>query len=124
MLLYPGMTLLVNTDTAVTTHVGLLPKPQWYQPRASLALTSQFDVLSGEDMVQVNMEFGSSLLELASLGRHDWNQIMMKAALLVRLQNQAALLRHEGFVGGVGYGRDIAHTAPVIRYTNTTKVEI
>ena len=70
------------------------------------------------------MEFGSSLLELSGLGRRDGNQVVMQAALLVGFQDHAALLCDEGFVGGVGDGRDIAHTAPVIRHTHTTQVKI
>ena len=77
----------------------------------------QFDMLSSEDVVQVNVQLCSSLLELASLGSHDRNQIVMKTTLLVGLQHQTALLRHEGLVGDVGDGRDVTHTAPVIRQT-------
>ena len=42
----------------------------------------QFDVLGGEDVVEVNVQFRSSLLELALLGCHEGDQIVMKTTLL------------------------------------------
>ena len=63
----------------------------------------QFDVLSGEDVVQVDVQFRSSLLELALLGCHERDQIVMKTTLLGEisrlcsdwLDHDVALLCHE-----------------------------
>ena len=75
-------------------------------------------------MIKVNVQFGSSLLELALLSRHYWDQIVVEATLLEGLQHEAAFLRDEGLVGQVGDGGDIAQTAAVVRHTNRAEVEI
>ena len=71
-------------------------------------------MLSGEDVVHVDVELGASLLELALLGRRDGDEIVVQPTLLVRLQHQAALLGHVGLVGDVGDGGDITHAAPIV----------
>ena len=43
----------------------------------------QLDVLSGEHVVHVDVKLGPSLLELALLGRHDGDEIVVKTTLLV-----------------------------------------
>ena len=45
-------------------------------------------------------------------------------SLLEGLQDQAALLRDEGFAGEVGDGGDIAQTAAVIRHSSSSQVQI
>ena len=125
------MTLFVTRHPTVTTHIRLFTKSQWYQARTGVALGTpnrnifvvrnifsnnflQFDMLCSEDMVHVDVEFGSPLLELALLGGLDWYQVVVEAASLVDLQHEAALLRVVRLVGHVGDGRHVAQAAPIV----------
>ena len=76
-------------------------------------------------MVHVDVKLGAPLLELALLGRHDWDEIMVKTTLLIGLEDEAALLRDERLVGHVGYPGHVTQTAAIVTSTSShSQVEI
>ena len=92
------MTLLVHSDSTVSTHVGLLPQSERNESGAGLTLTAKLDMLSCEHVVHVDVELGPSLLELALLGRLEGNQVVVKTTSLIHLQHQTTLLGDIGLV--------------------------